>query len=148
MLIFGSHRWRGESGKTYRFNITLTPRGIPQKGGGIYIFVRRRFVFFLQPLYVGKAANLKARHKAHERWWEAYWKHGATERHFMKISTESARKRIEEDLIRGLKPMMNNMLVPRGKDDAPKKQPPAPNLVNEALTRPCVKLKTSLRLAR
>ena len=54
MLVFGRHRWNGETGAGYDFNVTLTDRGIPD-GGGIYVFVRRRFVFFLKPLYVGKS---------------------------------------------------------------------------------------------
>lgn len=120
MLIFGSHYWRGESGRRYPFNVTLTPRGVPKTGGGIYVFVQRRFVFFMQPLYIGKAVNFRSRHKAHERWWEAYWHRGATERHFMPVKTETERKRIEEDLIRRYSPVMNTVLVPSGKDDAPR----------------------------
>ncbi len=119
LFLFGWHTWRGESGRPYRFNITLTKRGVPA-GGGIYVFVRRRFVFFLKPVYIGKAANLRSRLKGHERWWEAWWKRGATERHLLKVAKESDRIRIEEDLIRRYQPKMNNMLVPRGRDDAPR----------------------------
>lgn len=118
MLLFGWHTWRGESGRPHRFKIALTRKGVPD-GGGIYIFVRRRFVFFLFPLYIGKAANLSSRLKGHERWWEAYWKGGATEFHVMKVKKESDRQRIEEDLIRHYQPKLNNMLVPRGRNDAP-----------------------------
>ena len=59
MLLFGRHTWRGESGRSYVFRCALTKHGIPADSGGIYIFVRRRFAFFLQALYVGKAANLQ-----------------------------------------------------------------------------------------
>ena len=62
MIVFGAHPWFGETGRKYKFNVTLTDRGIPN-GGGIYIFVRRRFVFFLEPLYIGKATNLKSQTK-------------------------------------------------------------------------------------
>ncbi len=117
-IPFGDHYWRGESGRRYHFNITLTQKGIPDKSG-IYIYVRRRFFFFLIPLYVGKASNLRNRLASHERWPEA-WVRGVTERHIMHISSESKRKRIEEDLIRALKPKMNDMLVPRSRNDAPR----------------------------
>ncbi len=119
LFLFGWHTWRGESGRPYRFNITLTKRGVPT-GGGIYVFVRRRFVFFLKPVYIGKATNFRSRLNGHERWWEAWWKRGATERHLMTVTKESDRARIEEDLIRRYQPKMNNMLVPRGSDDAPR----------------------------
>ena len=83
------------------------------------MFVQRRFVFFLFPLYIGKAANFKNRLIGHERWWEAWWKRGATERHVLVIKKESDRARIEEDLIRRYQPRMNDILIPRGHNDAP-----------------------------
>ncbi|MEO1101329.1 MAG: GIY-YIG nuclease family protein [Pseudomonadota bacterium] len=118
IIPFGLHRWRGESGRHYWFNITLTHRGIPDSSG-IYVFVRRRFFFFLKPLYIGKATSFRSRVIGHERWPEAWWDRGATERHFMRIKNPSERHRVEEDLIRGLRPKMNNIQVPRGADDAP-----------------------------
>jgi hypothetical protein len=117
-FIFGWHVWRGETGAGYRFKITLTRKGIPE-GSGVYIFVRRRFGFFLQPLYIGKATNFRSRLYGHERWWEAWWKRGATERHVLLVRTSSDRARIEEDLIRRYQPRMNDMLIPRGELDAP-----------------------------
>ena len=117
MIPFGWHRWRGETGRKYWFKITLTNKLPPE--GGIYVFVRRRWFFFLEPLYVGKAASLRGRLIGHERWSEAWWHRGATERHVMKIEDSREHARIEEDLIRSLHPPMNNMLVPRGIDDAP-----------------------------
>ena len=102
-ILFGWHTWWGESGRPYRFKITLTPKGLPDQGG-VYVFVQRRFVFFLFPLYIGKAANFKNRLIGHERWWEAWWKRGATERHVLVIKKESDRARIEEDLIRRYQP--------------------------------------------
>ena len=117
-ILFGWHTWWGESGRPYRFKITLTPKGLPNDGG-IYVFVQRRFVFFLFPLYIGKAANFKSRLIGHERWWEAGWKRGATERHVLVLKKESDRARVEEDLIRRYQPRMNNILVPRGSNDAP-----------------------------
>lgn len=118
MIPFGWHRWRGETGRKYWFKITLTNRSIPDHGG-IYIFVRRRFFFFLEALYVGKAANFRSRLNKHERWSEAWWAHGATERHVCVIKDRREHVRVEEDLIRGLKPKMNNQLVPRHALDAP-----------------------------
>jgi len=118
MLLFGWHAWHGETGKSHRFNVTLTDKGLPD-GGGVYIFVRRRFVFWLKPLYVGKAANFKNRLIGHERWKEAWWKRGATERHILCLDSRKAQARVEEDLIRGLKPPMNNIHVPRDRKDAP-----------------------------
>jgi hypothetical protein len=119
MILFGLHRWRGESGKKYWFNITLTDNGLPQEGG-IYVFVKRSFIFFLTPLYVGKAASLNNRLLGHEKWGKAWWDFGATERHVAKFKTEDQRRKVEEDLIRGLKPKMNYMLVPRHENDAPR----------------------------
>jgi len=118
MIPFGWHRWRGETGRKYWFKIRLTDRHIPDDGG-IYVFVRRRFFFFLEALYVGKAANFRSRLTGHERWSEAWWVHGATERHVMTVPDRREHVRIEEDLIRGLKPKMNNVYVPRHANDAP-----------------------------
>lgn len=117
-ILFGWQTWWGESGRPYRFKITLTKQGIPE-GGGIYIFVRRRFVFWLEPLYIGKATNFRSRLYGHERWWEAWWKKGATERHILIENKASDRARIEEDLIRNYQPRMNDILIPRGAEDAP-----------------------------
>lgn len=119
MIFFGLHGWTGESGRTYTFKCALTKHGIPNDSGGIYVFVRRRFGFFLKALYVGKAANLRGRLVGHEKWGKAWWILGATERHVMRVATETERRQIEEDLIRGLKPRMNDMQVPRCEDDAP-----------------------------
>lgn len=119
MLLFGWHVWRGESGARYRFKITLTKKGLPEDGG-IYVMVRRRFVFLMEPLYVGKAASLRSRLLGHEKWGRAFWYYGATERHVLKVSEERERQIIEEDLIRRLKPRMNDMMVPRDAKDMPK----------------------------
>jgi hypothetical protein len=119
MFFFGSHKWEGESGERYRFKSMLTRGAIPETGG-IYIFVRRRWAFFLHPLYIGKATNLRSRLFGHERWWEAWWKRGATERHILIVKNATDRARIEEDLIRCYQPKMNDMLVPRGGSDGPR----------------------------
>lgn len=119
MIFFGLHSWRGESGRRYMFRCALTKKGIPDDSGGIYVFVRRRFAFFLEALYVGKAANLRSRLLGHEKWGKAWWILGATERHVMRIRSEEERRMIEEDLIRGLKPRMNDVMMPRAENDAP-----------------------------
>lgn len=119
MMFFGRHGWTGETGRTYTFRCALTKGGIPNDSGGIYVFVRRRFGFFLQALYVGKAANLRGRLVGHEKWGKAWWILGATERHVMRVGSEEERRIIEEDLIRGLKPKMNDVQMPRCEDDAP-----------------------------
>jgi hypothetical protein len=115
MFLFGPHSWRGASGQRYRFKCVLTKNGLPPEGvGGIYIFVRRRWVFFLEPLYVGKAADLRSRLLGHEKWPRAFWYYGATERHILgPIHDEIDRRRVEEDLIKGLKPRMNDMEIPQ-----------------------------------
>lgn len=125
MILFGWHVWRGESGRRYRFKITLTRRGIPAESGGIYVFVRRWFLFFLQPLYVGKATNLRDRLLGHEKWPRAFWKFRATERHILRVADERDRAAIEEDLVRRLKPPMNDMLIPRDGDDKANTRPPS-----------------------
>lgn len=119
MIFFGLHSWRGESGRRHMFKSVLTKGGLPDNSGGIYIFVRRRFAFFLEPLYVGKAANLRSRLLGHEKWGNAWWIHGATEQHIMRVGTEEERRDIEEDLIRALKPKLNDVHVPRNDKDAP-----------------------------
>jgi hypothetical protein len=117
MFFFGAHSWRGESGRRYRFKCVLTKKGLPPGGtGGIYIFVRRRWAFWLETLYVGKAADLRSRLMGHEKWGRAYWYYGATERYVLgPIRDEIDRRRIEEDLIKGLKPRMNDMEIPAAK---------------------------------
>ena len=123
MLLFGSHSWRGESGHNYRFRCVLTKKGLPPAGvGGIYVFVRRRWVFLLEPLYVGKAHDLRSRLMGHEKWPRAFWYYGATERYILgPIHDEVDRRRVEEDLIRGLKPRMNDMEIPQARVSKPKK---------------------------
>ena len=122
MIFFGLHGWRGYSGRKYMFRSILTKHGIPDDSGGIYIFVRRRFAFFLEPLYVGKAANLRSRLLGHEKWGNAWWVHGATEHHIMEVETEEDRRWIEEDLIRGLRPIMNDIDIPRNENDGPNQE--------------------------
>lgn len=114
MFFFGAHSWRGESGRRYRFKCVLTKKGLPPAGvGGIYVFVRRRWAFLMEPLYVGKAHDLRSRLLGHEKWGRAFWYYGATERYVLgPIRDEVDRRRIEEDLIRGLKPRMNDMEIP------------------------------------
>jgi hypothetical protein len=88
----------------------------PGGQGGIYIFVRRRWGFFLETLYVGKAHDLRSRLLGHEKWGRAYWYYGATERYVLgPIRDEADRRRIEEDLIRSLKPRMNDVSIPQAK---------------------------------
>jgi hypothetical protein len=101
------------------FKCCLTKNGIPNDSGGIYVFVRRDFAFFLHALYVGKAENLRGRLVGHEKWGKAWWILGATERYVMKVGSETERRMIEEDLIRGLKPRMNDVQMPRSEFDAP-----------------------------
>lgn len=115
MFLFGAHTWRGESRQRYTFKCVLTKKGLPGPGvGGIYVFVRRRFGFFLEPLYVGKAHDLRSRLLGHEKWPRAFWYYGATERHVLgPIHDEVDRRRVEEDLIRGLKPRMNDVAIPQ-----------------------------------
>lgn len=117
MFFFGAHSWRGESGRRYRFKCVLTKHGLPPQGvGGIYVFVRRRWGFLMEPLYVGKAHDLRSRLMGHEKWPRAFWYYGATERYVLgPIRDEVDRRRIEEDLIRGLKPRMNDMEIPQAK---------------------------------
>jgi hypothetical protein len=110
MFFFGSHSWRGKSGRRYRFKCVLSKAGMPPAGiGGIYVFVRRRWAFFLEPLYVGKAHDIRNRLLGHEKWGRAYWYYGATERYILHpIPDEIDRRRVEEDLIKGLVPRMND----------------------------------------
>jgi hypothetical protein len=123
MIPLGWHVWRGASRVRYRFKVTLTRSGVPKDVGGVYVFVRRRFFFFLKPLYVGQAKNFRDRLYGHEKWPRAVYKLGATERHLLAIAGQDDRNSIEEDLIRGLRPRMNDVLLPRGEHDKPVHQP-------------------------
>jgi excinuclease UvrABC nuclease subunit len=116
--VFIWKSWKGESGKRYMFRIALSHRGLPEETPGIYVMVRRRFVFFMKPLYIGKAVDLRGRLMNHERWPDA-WRRGATERHVMGVDTEDDRVFIEEDLIRRYKPKLNTQLKPGEDDDGP-----------------------------
>jgi hypothetical protein len=120
MFLFGGRSWRGESGTKYQFKCVLTKKGLPPSGvAGIYVFVRRRFVFFIEPLYVGKAADLRSRLMGHEKWGRAFWYYGATERYVLgPIATEEERRLVETDLIHALKPRMNDVEIPDEKHDA------------------------------
>jgi hypothetical protein len=113
MFLFDHRIWRGASHRPYRFKVTLTRRGIPDYGG-VYIFVRRRFVFFLKAIYVGKATNFRERLYGHEKFARAVFDFGVTERRVYNIATEHDRAAVEEDLIRALKPPMNDMMMPEG----------------------------------
>ncbi len=117
MIPYGWHVWHGESRAMYRFKITKTIPALPD-AGGIYVMVKRTCFFWLKPVYIGKASNLQNRLEDHERWEEAR-KKGASERHYLCVRSEDKRQRIEEDLIRGYKPKLNGMLVPRSRQDAP-----------------------------
>lgn len=124
MFLFGAHSWRGKSGQSYRFKCVLTKQGLPPEGvGGIYVFVRRRWVFFLEALYVGKAADLRSRLLGHEKWGRAFWYYGATERYVLgPIRDEIDRRRVEEDLIKSLKPRMNDVEIPQAEVAKPKRR--------------------------
>lgn len=120
MFFFGSHSWRGESGRRYRFKCVLTKKGLPPAGvGGIYVFVRRRWAFWMEPLYVGKAHDIRSRLLGHEKWGRAFWYYGATERYVLyPIRDEIDRRRVEEDLIHALKPRMNDVEIPQANHSA------------------------------
>ena len=80
--------------------------------------VKRSWLLFLKPVYIGKASNLQSRLIGHERWDEAR-KKGARERHFLCVRSEDKRQRIEEDLIRKHKPKLNSIHMPKDHCDAP-----------------------------
>lgn len=118
MIPYGWHVWRGESNQRYRFKITRSESELPT-APGIYVMVRRTAFFWLKPVYIGKAASLATRLGDHEKWYKGLYKYNATERHYMTIQKEDERQRVEEDLVRRYKPVMNDMLVPRSGKDAP-----------------------------
>ena len=98
MFFFGAHSWRGLSGRRYRF-------------------------------YVGKATDLRNRLLGHEKWGRAYWYYGATERYVLgPIRDEVDRRRIEEDLIKGLKPRMNDVAIPQARASKPRRTAQAARL--------------------
>lgn len=102
--------WRGDSGRIYNFRILFSKKSIPDGQGGVYVFVKRRFLIFPKILYIGKATNFRERLLGHEKWAKAFWM-GATERHLHYIDREDDRNYVEEDLIRRYNPPMNKMMV-------------------------------------
>ena len=117
-MIFDKwYTWSGETREDWRFRITKKDRDIPD-AGGVYIMVKRSWLVFLKPVYIGKASNLQNRLIGHERWIEAR-KHGASERHYLCVRSESKRQRIEEDLIRKHRPKLNRIHMPADDCDAP-----------------------------
>ena len=116
MFFFGPHSWRGESGRRYRFKCVLTKKGLPPEGvGGIYVFRppplglpdgaalcrqgRRSPLAPAGPRKVGpRPIGITAPPSA---------------TCLGPIRDEVDRRRIEEDLIRGLKPRMNDMEIPQ-----------------------------------
>jgi hypothetical protein len=116
MILKKRYFWRGESNELYRFKVRQRATDLPERSG-IYVFARRRFIFFIKALYVGKAKNLFERVDGHERWTEAR-KKGVNEIHF-RHADYSKVERIEEDLIRHLKPKLNDIHKPRSSCDAP-----------------------------
>ncbi len=111
------YTWSGETREDWRFQKAKNDNAIPD-AGGIYFMVKRTCIFWLKPVYIGKASNLQSRLIGHERWIEAQ-KKGASERHFLCVRSESKRQRIEEDLIRKHRPKLNRMLMPKDACDAP-----------------------------
>ena len=62
----------------------------------------------------------------HEKWPRAFWYYGATERHLhYPIAEEADRRAVETDLIRGLKPRMNDVEIPDPNRKAKPKASPA-----------------------
>lgn len=116
MIFKKRYFWRGESNELYRFMVRRNLDYVPAYSG-IYIFARRRFIFFIKPLYVGKAKHLWDRIDGHDRWEEAQ-SLGANEIH-IRHADEVKLDRIEEDLIRHLKPKLNDIHMPRSDCDAP-----------------------------
>ena len=116
MIFKKRYFWRGETNKLYRFRVCHQIEDLPRESG-IYVFVRRRLIFFLKPFYVGKAVNLIGRIDGHERWEEAR-KKGANEIH-IRSTAEGKLDLVEEDLIRYLKPKLNDIHKPRSSCDAP-----------------------------
>jgi hypothetical protein len=126
---------RRRAASRYRFKCVLTKQGLPPEGvGGIYVFVRRRWAFFLEAALCrqGRRPAL-APDGPREMGPRAYWYYGATERYVLgPIRDEVDRRRVEEDLIRGLKPRMNDMEIPagRGRQNQSAKPPPPMRLTS------------------
>ena len=73
----------------------------------------------------------------HEKWGRAFWYYGATERYVLgPIRDEVDRRRIEEDLIKGLKPRMNDMEIPQAKAAKPRRTAQAARLFDMTHLRP------------
>lgn len=100
----------GQSTKPYDFKIYATDTEFKETWGGIYAFTNRTKnndgVFNHTVIYVGKAVKFNQRFDNHEKW-DLIKNAGANCLCIYKVDEESDMLKIEEDLIKGLKPQLN-----------------------------------------
>ena len=105
--------WFGASGTSYKFSV-FDLRVQWNKVGGIYVMAQRTYMAgsSVRALYIGRTNDFSIRMPQHEKWPDALF-YGANEVHAMVVSTAEVRSRIEEDLIVGQAPILNEQLVHR-----------------------------------
>lgn len=105
--------WRGISGTTYKMQICVMEHEWAQ-APGLYLFAVQDHAGLLTAVYVGQTDDLRRRMSEYRgdlsgKWYAAK-RLGIVSVHAMTMSgTEYDRKRIELDLIQGIKPRLNEV---------------------------------------
>jgi predicted GIY-YIG superfamily endonuclease len=101
--------WAGASGEQYRYWVyPINTSFKDQPGNYIYAMINARTGRW-QAVYVGQTSSLGQRLATHEKE-QAAMRHGATHIHAHLSGDEQARRAEETDLIRSLRPSVNEVL--------------------------------------
>ncbi len=108
--------WQGQSEHWYEFIVARAKRAWDPVGG-VYMFVKAGDYPTMEAggpvtLFIGAAGNFADALARHEMW-AAAQQLGATEIHLRAIADESARKRIEKDLLDAHTPILNRQMLRR-----------------------------------
>lgn len=104
------HWWRGESGKQYWFSV-YHQTAIPDFDGIVYLLTRARYDGLFDLLYCGQSSNGGIRLSNHEKVKPAL-QQGMTHIHVHFVEDSAERFRIETDIRRIHKPLLNEQSVP------------------------------------
>jgi len=100
--------WNGQSGRLYEFHVFPIDHNSWPKVGGIYIFAAPAGLLIpYAAIYVGQTVNFADRLGSHEKLSLAQSMRANTI-HAMIVNDSGLRNMIEEELIRSLKPPLNN----------------------------------------
>ena len=114
MAEIASIRFKGHSGKSYKFETYSKDHDTFEDVSAVYVFVRRyknAEKYYQRALYVGETGELKTRLANHEKWSDVE-ELGCTAISVMLVNGEKERKVIETDLIKAKKPPCNIEKIP------------------------------------